>query len=72
MTRTSESAPSGQHRLRRVEGRHNPLVKELRQAFSRSERTEEGECAVEGLRIIEEAIRSGHGQALAAPNRGAG
>ena len=59
MTRTSESAPSAQHRLRRVEGRHNPLVKELRQAFSRAERTEEGDCAVEGLRMIEEAIRSG-------------
>lgn len=59
MTKTSESAPSGQHRLRRVEGRHNSLVKELRQAFSRSERTDDGDCAVEGLRIIEEAIRSG-------------
>lgn len=59
MTRTSESAPSGQHRLRRIEGRHNALVKELRQAFSRAERTDQGDCAVEGLRIIEEAIRSG-------------
>jgi TrmH family RNA methyltransferase len=59
MTKTSESAPSGQHRLRRVEGRHNPLVKDRRQAFSRAERTDEGDCAVEGLRIIEEAIRSG-------------
>ncbi len=46
-------------RLRRIEGRHNPLVKQLRQAFSRSELTDAGDCAVEGLRILEEAIRSG-------------
>src|SRR5437762_6970736 len=46
-------------RLRRVEGRHNALVKELRHAFSRGELTEAGECAVEGFRIIEEAVRSG-------------
>jgi TrmH family RNA methyltransferase len=48
-----------QHRLRRIEGRHNPLVKQLRQAFSRSELTDAGDCAIEGLRILEEAIRSG-------------
>jgi TrmH family RNA methyltransferase len=59
MTRTSESASSARHRLRRIEGRHNALVKQLRWAFSRSERTEEGDCAIEGLRIVEEAIRSG-------------
>ena len=46
-------------RLRRIQGRHNVLVKELRRAFSRSELTEDGDCAIEGLRIIEEAIRSG-------------
>lgn len=46
-------------RLRRIEGRHNPLVKELRQAFAYGEQTESGDCAVEGLRIVEEAIRSG-------------
>jgi TrmH family RNA methyltransferase len=50
---------SGAQRLRRVEGRHNALVKELRQAFAHSERTDEGDCAIEGLRIVEEAIRSG-------------
>jgi RNA methyltransferase, TrmH family len=48
-----------QERLRRIEGRHNPLVKQLRQAFSRAELSEKGECAIEGLRILEEAIRSG-------------
>jgi RNA methyltransferase, TrmH family len=46
-------------RLRRVEGRHNPLIKQLRQAFSRGELTENGDCAIEGVRIVEEAIRSG-------------
>jgi TrmH family RNA methyltransferase len=55
--RSSDS--TGTRRLRRIEGRHNPLVKELRQAFSRAERTESGECAIEGLRMVEEAIRSG-------------
>jgi TrmH family RNA methyltransferase len=34
-------------------------VKQLRQAFARSEPTEAGDCAIEGLRILEEAIRSG-------------
>ncbi len=46
-------------RLRRIEGKHNSLVKELRQAFGRGELTASGECAVEGVRVIEEAIRSG-------------
>jgi RNA methyltransferase, TrmH family len=46
-------------RLRRIEGRHNSLLKELRLAFHRGELTASGECAVEGFRIIEEAIRSG-------------
>lgn len=50
---------AGNARLRRVEGRHNALVKELRQAFSRGELTATGDCAVEGFRVIEEAIRSG-------------
>jgi TrmH family RNA methyltransferase len=35
------------------------LVKELRQAFAHAERTEDGSCAIEGLRIVEEATRSG-------------
>lgn len=59
MKNTSESVLSPQHRLRRIEGRHNPLIKQLRQAFSRAELTESGDCAIEGLRILEEAIRSG-------------
>src|SRR6266849_2140113 len=59
MKKLSENTLSAQQRLRRVEGRHNPLVKQLRQAFSRAELTESGDCAIEGLRILEEAIRSG-------------
>jgi TrmH family RNA methyltransferase len=59
MKKSSETALSAQQRLRRIEGRHNPLVKQLRQAFSRAEVTESGDCAIEGLRILEEAIRSG-------------
>lgn len=59
MSRISESTAGPLQRLRRIEGRHNPLLKELRQAFARSERTEGGFCAIEGVRIIEEALRSG-------------
>ncbi len=59
MKKVSENTLSAQQRLRRVEGRHNPLVKQLRQAFSRAELTESGDGAIEGLRILEEAIRSG-------------
>jgi len=55
-----EQSRSAAHpRLRRIEGRHNPLVKQLRQAFAHSELTDAGDCAIEGLRILEEAIRSG-------------
>jgi RNA methyltransferase, TrmH family len=46
-------------RLRRIESRHNALVKELRMAFARGELTLDSHCAVDGLRILEEAIRSG-------------
>jgi RNA methyltransferase, TrmH family len=46
-----------QERLRTVQSRHNASVKELRKAFSQG-RTENGLCAVEGVRMIEEAIRS--------------
>jgi TrmH family RNA methyltransferase len=46
-------------RLRRVTSRQNALVKDLRRAFSQGEPTEQGGVAIEGTRIIEEAIRSG-------------
>lgn len=46
-------------RLRPVSSRQNALVKELRRAFSRGEPTVDGALAIEGVRIIEEAVRSG-------------
>src|SRR4029453_14906211 len=61
----SKPFPSGRpvntapERLRRVEGKHNALVRELRGAFAKVEPTEAGDGAIEGLRIVEEAIRSG-------------
>lgn len=51
--------PAAESRLRLIEGRHNALVKDLRRAFARSEPTIDGCVAIEGVRIIEEAIRSG-------------
>jgi TrmH family RNA methyltransferase len=54
-----EGSPGARQRLRRIEGRHNALVKQLRQAFAWAERTADGFCAIEGVRILEEAIRSG-------------
>ncbi len=58
MTRASEPR-AVHHRLRRIEGRHNALAKEVRQAFAHAERTQDGYCAIDGVRIVEEAIRSG-------------
>ena len=58
-TTTTPSFPSASDRLRRIEGRHNALVKDLRRTFTRSELTANGYCAIEGLRMVEEAIRSG-------------
>src|SRR5215470_18109570 len=46
-------------RLHRIEGKHNALVKTLRRAFAQGEITEDGCVAVEGVKIDEEAIRSG-------------
>jgi len=46
-------------RLRPVVGRHNQRLKELRLAFRRAELTAQGECAIEGIKLLEEALRSG-------------
>jgi RNA methyltransferase, TrmH family len=46
-------------RLRPVAGRHNQRLKELRIAFRRGELTAQGECAIEGVKLLEEALRSG-------------
>lgn len=51
-------APPASARLRRITSRQNALLKDLRKAFSASGH-EEGLCAIEGVRLIEEAIRSG-------------
>lgn len=59
MKERREGSHAVRQRLRRIEGRHNALVKELRQAFAWAEPTADGFCAVEGVRILEEAIRSG-------------
>lgn len=48
-----------QDRLRPITGGHNQRLKELRQAFRRAEQTAQGECAIEGVKLIEEALRSG-------------
>lgn len=55
--RFRRSAPD-HSRLRRVEGRHNLLVKELRRAFRMGEPTADGFFAIEGVRIIDESLRS--------------
>jgi RNA methyltransferase, TrmH family len=46
-------------RLRRVSSRQNALVKDLRKALTQGEPAAEGYLAIEGIRIIDEAIRSG-------------
>ena len=46
-------------RLRRVSSRQNSLVKELRRAFHDGEPAADGSIAIESVRAIEEAIRSG-------------
>lgn len=46
-------------RLRQVSSKQNVLVKQLRQCFTQAGLTEEGCCAIEGVRMLEEAIRSG-------------
>jgi TrmH family RNA methyltransferase len=51
-------ARSQDDRLRPVVGRHNQRLKELRLAFRRAELTAQGECAIEGVKLIEEALRS--------------
>lgn len=64
-----QPAQTGSHRssagrLRPVTGRHNARQKELRQAFRRAELTPEGECAIEGVKLVEEALR--HAQKVVA------
>jgi TrmH family RNA methyltransferase len=46
-------------RLRPVNSRQNARVKELRRAFAESVPNEQGEVAIDGMHLVEEAIRSG-------------
>jgi TrmH family RNA methyltransferase len=45
--------------LRPITGRHNPLLKDLRAVYAHGNLTDDGCFAVEGVRSLEEAIRSG-------------
>jgi RNA methyltransferase, TrmH family len=47
-----------QDRLRQVTSRNNAVVKELRRAFHEAAPNERGEIAIEGVHLVEEAIRS--------------
>jgi TrmH family RNA methyltransferase len=51
-------AIANRERIRRITSRQNALVKDLRRAFQQAELVE-GHAAIEGVRVIEEAIRSG-------------
>lgn len=46
-------------RLRRIDSRRNTRVKELRRAFAEATPNQQGEVAIEGMHLVEEAIRSG-------------
>src|SRR5208283_419229 len=46
-------------RLRRVQSRQNARVKELRRAFHEAAPNDDGEVAIEGMHLVEEAIRAG-------------
>jgi TrmH family RNA methyltransferase len=45
-------------RLRPIASRQNSLVKDLRRAFTQAEPAEDGSVAIEGVKLVEEAIRS--------------
>src|SRR5271167_2399519 len=46
-------------RLRRVNSSQNARVKELRRGFAEAAPNEQGEVAIEGMHLAEEAIRAG-------------
>lgn len=46
-------------RLRSIVSRQNALVKDLRKAFSQGVPADDGSVAIEGVKLVEEAIRSG-------------
>jgi RNA methyltransferase, TrmH family len=58
--RTNNMLPSkAAARLRPISGRHNSRLKEIRVAFRRSQLTPRGECAIDGSKLLEEALRHG-------------
>ena len=46
-------------RVRRVDSSRNARVKELRRSFAEATPNQQGEVAIEGMHLVEEAIRSG-------------
>lgn len=50
---------TSEDRLRRVASRQNARVKELRRLFHEAAPNEKGEVAIEGMHLLEEAIRAG-------------
>jgi len=46
-------------RLRSIASHQNALVKDLRKAFSQATPADDGSVAIEGVKLVEEAIRSG-------------
>jgi RNA methyltransferase, TrmH family len=46
-------------RLRPIGSRQNSLVKDLRRAFSQATPADDGSVAIEGVKLVEEALRSG-------------
>lgn len=56
---SSSRSSSARDRLRPITGRHNPLLKDLRAVYAQGNLTDDGCFAVEGVRSLEEAIRSG-------------
>lgn len=53
------TSSSARQRLRSVSGRHNSLLKDLRGVYAHGALTDDGCYAIEGVRLMEEAIRSG-------------
>ncbi len=53
------TSSSASQRLRAVSGRHNSLLKDLRGVYAHGTLTDDGCYAIEGVRLMEEAIRSG-------------
>jgi RNA methyltransferase, TrmH family len=51
--------PKAAARLRQVTGRHNSRLKDLRIAFRRAQLTSDGGCAIDGPKLLEEALRHG-------------